>query len=202
MSAAWSVLLAYLLGSIPTGFLLVKWRKAVDIRQVGSGNIGATNVARVAGVLIGVAVLLIDAGKAYLAIWLAGVISGQSSIWMSASVVAVMAGNAFPIFLEFRGGKAMATFVGAFLCLSPAPAIAIMAVFVVSAVFSRHVSVGSIMAAGTFPLGFWIILNPPLEMIAAAVLAAALVLWRHLENIQRLRAGTEPAFSLDLLKKI
>lgn len=196
MSAPWSVLLAYLLGSVPTGFLLVKWTKGADIRNLGSGNIGATNVLRVSGLRAGLAVLLIDAGKAYLAVWLAGVISGQSTAWMSGAAVAVMAGNAYPVFLGFRGGKAVATFLGAFGCLSPAPTAAALAVFLVTAAITRYVSAGSIVAAAAFPLAVWLIQRPAPEVVAASIAAAALILWRHRDNIRRLWAGAEHVFSL------
>ena len=195
MTVVWSVLIAYLLGSIPTGFLLVKWRRRVDIRTLGSGNIGATNVLREAGSWAGIAVLLVDAAKAYLAVWLAGLISQQSTVWMSTAAVTVMAGNAFPVFLGFRGGKAMATFVGAFVGIDPLPVAAALVVFVTTVAVTRYVSAGSMVAAASFPLAAWLIAHPPPEVISASVAAAALIIWRHKDNIRRLHAGAEDALS-------
>ncbi len=196
MTNVWGVLLAYLLGSVPTGYLLVRFRRGGDIREHGSGNIGATNVARVAGLPEGVVVLAIDAGKGYLAVWLAGWIAGGGVVWMATAAVAVMLGNAFSIFLDFQGGKAMATFVGAFLALTPGPAVAMMLMFLVTVAGTRRISAGSVVAAGTFPLAVWLILHPELPVVAASVLAGALVVWRHRENLRRLRDGTEHVFEM------
>src|SRR5215469_5447754 len=114
-----AVVVAYLLGAIPFGYLLVKWRTGSDIRSAGSGNIGATNVLRTAGRSAGFLTLLLDIGKGYMAVWIAGRLSDQSPLWMSLAVLAVVAGHAYPVFLQFRGGKAVASFVGAFFCLAP-----------------------------------------------------------------------------------
>src|SRR5262245_3860828 len=115
---------AYLIGAIPFGFLLVKWKTGADIRASGSGNIGATNVLRTTGRAAGFATLALDIAKGYLAVWLAGRLTGGSEMWMAAAAVAVMAGHAFPIFLGGKGGKAVASFVGAYLCLTPVPLLA------------------------------------------------------------------------------
>src|SRR6185369_10134870 len=105
---------AYLLGAIPFGYLLVKWKTGGDVRAAGSGNIGATNVLRTTGRAAGIATLLLDIAKGYLAVWLAARWTGQDPFWMSVAALAVMAGHAFPVFLKFKGGKAVASFVGAF----------------------------------------------------------------------------------------
>src|SRR5580698_8891941 len=97
--------IAYLLGAIPFGYLLVKWKTGADVRSSGSGNIGATNVLRTTGRAAGVLTLLLDIGKGYLAVWIAGQLTGHSLLWMSAAALAVMAGHAYSIFLKFRGGK-------------------------------------------------------------------------------------------------
>src|SRR5581483_7182424 len=110
-----ALVIAYLLGSIPFGYLLVKWRTGADVRTSGSGNIGATNVLRTTGRAAGVARLLLDIAKGYAAVWIAEILTGQSEFWMSAAAVVVMAGHAYPVFLKFQGGKAVASFVGAFL---------------------------------------------------------------------------------------
>src|SRR5580693_4879364 len=111
--------IAYVLGAIPFGYLLVKWTTGADVRAGGSGNIGATNVMRTTGRAAGVATLLLDIAKGYLAVWIAGRLSDQNVIAMCAAVLAVMAGHSSPVFLSFKGGKAVASFVGAFLCLTP-----------------------------------------------------------------------------------
>jgi len=113
------LLIAYLLGAIPFGYLLVKWTTGSDVRASGSGNIGATNVLRTTGRAAGVATLLLDIAKGYLAVWIAGRLTGSDPIWMSAAALVVMAGHAYPVFLRFQGGKAVASFIGAFLCLTP-----------------------------------------------------------------------------------
>jgi len=196
MTAAWILVLAYLAGAVPTGYLLVKFTRGVDVRKIGSGNIGATNAARAAGIAAGVLVLLIDAGKAYLAVWLAGKMTADSPFWTPAAAVVVMLGNAYPVFLKFRGGKTVATFVGAFLRLTPVATGAVLLVWLGTAVISRRVSAGSLVAAATFPLGVWLILHPGTELVTASLAAAALIIWRHRDNIRRLRQGAEPAFSL------
>src|SRR5690242_9596096 len=102
--------IAYLLGAIPFGYLLVRWKTGADVRSSGSGNIGATNVLRTTGRAAGFATLLLDMAKGYLAVWLAGRWTGQSPLWMSLAALAVMAGHAYPVFLKFKGGKAVASF--------------------------------------------------------------------------------------------
>ena len=123
-----------------------------------------------------------------------------SGKWMAAAAVAVMLGNAFSIFLDFRGGKAMATFTGAFLAVTPGPAVAMIVVFLATVLRTRYISAGSMVAAGTFPLAVWLIGQPELPVVVASILAGALVVWRHRENIRRLREGTESVFSLRILK--
>src|SRR5579872_1661250 len=105
MIALLVLLIAYLLGAIPFGYLLVKWKTGTDVRGAGSGNIGATNVLRTTGRVAGVATLLLDIGKGYLAVWIAGQLTDQSPLWMSLAALAVMAGHAYPVFLRFHGGK-------------------------------------------------------------------------------------------------
>jgi glycerol-3-phosphate acyltransferase PlsY len=187
--------IAYLLGDIPFGYLLVKLTTGGDVRASGSGNIGATNVLRTTGRAAGVATLLLDISKGYLAVWLEGQLTGGNVEWMSAAVLAVMLGHSYPVFLRFRGGKAMASFVGAWLCLAPLPLAAVLVVFVAMVVWTRHISLGSIIGAGTFPLAVWLIEHPPAVVVAAAVLSGALIIYRHRENIARLRGGNESIFS-------
>ena len=190
-----ALLIAYLLGAIPFGYLLVKWKTGSDVRAAGSGNIGATNVLRAAGRAAGLATLLLDAGKGYLAVGLAARLTGHSAFCMSAAARTVMAGHAFPIFLKFKGGKAMASCIGAFLCLAPIPLAAALAIFVITVAATRFISLGSVFAAGSLPLAVWLISHPPLPVVIAAVVAGAFIIWRHSSNLERLRAGSEHVFS-------
>jgi acyl phosphate:glycerol-3-phosphate acyltransferase len=195
MMPFFAVLAAYLLGSIPFGFLLVKWRSGADIREKGSGNTGATNVLRTAGPAAGIATLILDIGKGYLALWLAGRWSSDSPFWMGLAILAVMFGHMYPLFLGFRGGKAVACFLGAFFRLAPLSTLAIVVVFVAVVAWSRHISLGSIIAAGTLPLALWLIDKAPLDVLLASIAAAILIISRHRENIYRLRQGTERVLS-------
>src|ERR1017187_10440173 len=153
--------IAYLLGAIPFGYLLVKWKTGADVRAAGSGNIGATNVMRTTGRAAGVITLLLDIGKGYAAVWLAGRLTGQDVLWMSAAALGVMAGHASPVFLGFNGGKAVASFVGAFLCLPPWAVAAETIIFVVVVIWARHISMGSIVGAATLPLSVWLVMQAP-----------------------------------------
>ena len=189
-----ALLAAYLLGAIPFGYLLVKWKTGADVRSSGSGNIGATNVLRTTGRVAGVLTLLLDIGKGYLAVWLAGKLTLHNPLWMSAAALAVMAGHAYPVFLRFQGGKAVACFVGAFFCLTPLPLIAVLVVFSGVVLATGHISMGSIVAAATFPLAVWLILQPPLPMVAASILAGVFIICKHSSNIRRLHDGSEHEF--------
>jgi glycerol-3-phosphate acyltransferase PlsY len=190
-----AVVLAYLLGGIPFGYVLVRLTTGKDVRAGGSGNIGATNVLRTTGRAVAVATLLLDIGKGAAAVWIASILTSASPLWMSAAAVAVMAGHAYPLFLGFKGGKAVASFIGAFLVLTPLPLLAVLIVFVTVVAATRHISAGSILAAGTFPFGVWIILHPPLPVFVASLIAGVFIVVRHKSNIDRLRAGTENVFS-------
>ncbi len=189
-----AVLIAYLLGAIPVGYLMVKLTTGKDVRAAGSGNTGATNVLRTAGRAAGVGTLVLDIVKGYAAVWLAAYLTNDSPFWTRAAALAVMAGNAFPVFLQFKGGKAVATFIGAFLYLTPLPLLAALVVFLVVVAGTRHISAGSILAAGTFPLGVWIISHPPAEVLLASMAAGAFIVYRHRSNVERIRAGTEDVF--------
>lgn len=196
MELALSGILAYLLGAIPFGYLLVRWKTGRDVRSLGSGNIGATNVLRTSGRLAGLTTLALDIGKGYLGVWLAGRLTGGSATGMSLAALAAMVGHAFPVFLRFRGGKAVATVLGAFLCLAPTAVLAAALVFVLMVWRTRYISMGSMVASGTFPLALWLIARAPWVVVGAGALAGAFIIWRHKENIQRLRAGKENVFSL------
>jgi len=187
-----SLVAAYLLGAIPFGKLLVKWFMGADIQQMGSGNIGAANVARQAGSGMGVAVLLLDAGKGFLAAWLACRLTEGSPEWTCAAALLAMIGHIFPVFLGFKGGKAVATFFGAFLVIVPLPVAAIAIVYAGGTLLSGYSSMGSTMAAAAFPLAVWMIEHPPMIITASALIAAGLIVWRHVGNFQRIHDGTEP----------
>ena len=186
--------IAYLLGAIPFGYLLVNWTTGRDVRTGGSGNIGATNVLRTTGRAAGIGTLLLDIGKGYLAVWIAGRLSDHGVTAMGVAALAVMAGHAYPVFLHFKGGKAVASFVGAFLCLTPLALAAVLVVFVVVVAWTRYISMGSIVGAATFPLGVWL-LHKDLTMLAVAAIAGAFIIYKHSSNLRRLHAGTEHAFT-------
>lgn len=199
MTGLLAVLLAYLLGSIPFGYLITRFATGQDVRATGSGNIGATNVMRAAGRGLGIATLVLDALKGLLAVWLAEYLTADEigaghSTWMALAALAAMLGHVFPVFLKFKGGKAVATFIGAFGYLTPLPLFASLIVFMIVVAMTRHISAGSIMAAGTFPLGVWLILHPPGIVTLVALVSAALIIYRHLDNIDRIRAGNEREF--------
>jgi glycerol-3-phosphate acyltransferase PlsY len=186
--------IAYLLGAIPFGYLLVKLKTGADVRSAGSGNIGATNVLRTSGRAAGVATLVLDIAKGYLAVWVAARLTEQDPLWMAAAALAVMTGHAYPVFLKFKGGKAVATFLGAFLYITPVALGATLVVFVAAVAWTRYISMGSIVAAATFPLAVWLLQKPPLPVLLASVLAAAFIIYKHSSNIRRLREGTEHVF--------
>jgi glycerol-3-phosphate acyltransferase PlsY len=195
------LLLAYLLGAIPFGYVLVKWKTGADVRSAGSGNIGATNVLRTTGRAAGIATLLLDIAKGYLAVWIAGRLTAHDWLWMSAAALAVMAGHAYPVFLKFKGGKAVASWVGAFLCLTPIALVAVLVVFVAVVAWTRYISMGSIIMAATLPLAVWLIVHPPLPPIMAAVIAGMFIIYKHSSNIQRLRSGREHIFGFGSHKR-
>ena len=196
-----SILVAYLLGSIPFGYLLVRGLTGSDVRAVGSGNIGATNVFRTTSRGIGVLTLILDALKAFLAVWIAAKLTSGNEIWTSAAAVAALSGHVFPVFLRFKGGKAVASFIGAFLYLAPIALFGVTIVFVAAVWRTRFISLGSILGAATFPLAVWIILRPHWPLVTASLLSAALILWRHAPNMERLHEGTENTFSFGGAKR-
>jgi glycerol-3-phosphate acyltransferase PlsY len=187
---------AYLIGAIPFGFLVVKWKTGADVRASGSGNIGATNVLRTTGRAAGIVTLLLDIVKGFCAVWLADKLTSGNIHWMSAAALAVMAGHAFPVFLKFKGGKAVASFIGAYLYLAPIALAAVLVVWIAAVAYSRYVSLGSILAAGMFPLAVWLIVQPPLSLEGASIVSGAFIVYRHRANIARIRAGTENVLHL------
>jgi glycerol-3-phosphate acyltransferase PlsY len=190
---------AYLLGSIPFGLLLTRLFGGLDVRKSGSGNIGATNVARVAGPLAGILTLLCDVGKGAAAVWLAGRVSNESATWMMIAALAALLGHCFPIWLKFRGGKGVATAAGAFFVLCPPALLGSVIVFLLVVFFWRYVSLASISAAAAMPLLIYILWAPhhapPPVVTFGALAAAAMTIYKHDGNIQRLVQGEEPKFS-------
>jgi glycerol-3-phosphate acyltransferase PlsY len=189
-------LIAYLLGSIPFGVLVVKALGGADIRAIGSGNIGAANVARNAGKFAGILTLLLDAGKGYAAVWLAGYFTHGNIRWMMTAAVCAVIGHMFPIWLGFKGGKGVATGLGVFLpiCWQAVAAAAVLWLAVV--IFWRYSSLGSISAAVALPLFVYVLYAPghaPPEIVTfGTVVISVLVLIKHRPNIARLIAGEEP----------
>ena len=181
-------ILSYFLGSIPFGYLLVKYKEGQDIRSFGSGNIGATNAFRKSRT-IGILTFVLDAGKGYLAVVLAGWLGGSPG-WQAAAAVFAIIGHVFAIWLRFKGGKGVSTWCGAFLALSPMALLTTMVFFVLIMVFSRYVSAASIAAAALFPLWAFIY-GAPAPVIIGAGLGAVLIIARHYQNIQRLLSGKE-----------
>ena len=188
------VLIAYCLGAIPFGYLLVKFKTGTDVRTAGSGNIGATNVMRTTGRGAGILTLILDIAKGYTAVWIAGRLSEGDVLWTSVAAVTVMLGHAYPVFLGFKGGKAVASVVGAFLCLTPTALAVEIIIFVVIVFLTKHISMGSIVAAATLPFAVFMVARAPLPAVVAALIAGVFVIYRHSSNITRLRLGTESVF--------
>jgi acyl phosphate:glycerol-3-phosphate acyltransferase len=199
VSLVWVPVAAYLLGSIPVGVILTKLFGKGDVRKVGSGNIGATNVARVAGPLAGILTLALDAAKGAAAVSLAARFTNQSAAWMIIAGLSALIGHCFPVWLGFRGGKGVATAAGVFLVLCPLALLGSLTLFILVVVFSRYVSLGSISAAASIPLLVYFLWAPhhapPLAVTFGALAAAILVVYKHDANIQRLVEGREPRFS-------
>jgi glycerol-3-phosphate acyltransferase PlsY len=190
--------LSYLLGSIPFGYLLVRIFRGEDVRQSGSGNIGATNVSRKSPVL-GAVTLLLDAAKGTAAVALSYVLAGRMVAgppaleYLAMGALFAVLGHVFPVWLRFRGGKGVATALGAFLLIAPKAVLIAAGIFVVVAVISHYVSLGSIVAVAVFPFMAWLIGQFYLSHAGLALisLACLLILVKHRENVRRLLAGTE-----------
>lgn len=190
---------AYLFGSIPTGYLLVRAFRHQDIRTVGSGNIGATNVLRSGGKALGAATFLLDVLKGAAAVWLGAlafrhlaIADAPRDVEALAALFAVI-GHMFPVWLGFRGGKGVATGFGVFLVAAPWAALSAIGMFAVVLAISRFVSLSSIIAAASFPVFAWFMISgyrPPFFM-AVQVVVALLIILKHHQNIRRLLSGTE-----------
>ncbi len=195
-----SIAIAYLLGSIPFGYLIVKSRQGRDVRAAGSGNIGAANVTRVAGAAAGLLTLALDAGKGYLAVWIAARLAHGNIRWMIVAALCAIIGHLFPVWLGFRGGRGVATGVGVFLPICWSAVVAALAIWILVVIFWRYVSLGSIVAAAAMPLLFYALYAPPHAPphIASlgSVVISVLIIWRHRPNIERLIEGTENRLKL------
>ena len=193
---------AYLLGSIPTGYLMVRIFRRQDIRSVGSGNIGATNVLRTGGKGLAAATFLLDVLKGSASVWIGGLLGAllmpAMPLRTAQAVAALFAvlGHMFTCWLHFRGGKGVATGFGVFLVASPWAALAAIGLFAVILAISRIVSISSIVAAASFPVFAWFLTTGPRSTIFFAVQCAValLIILKHHENIRRLMAGTESRF--------
>ncbi|MBV9436724.1 MAG: glycerol-3-phosphate 1-O-acyltransferase PlsY [Acidobacteria bacterium] len=189
---------AYLLGSIPFGLILVWLVRGQDVRQSGSGNIGATNVARTGGTGLGILTLVLDALKGYLAVILAMLLSRRVSgtdlaLAMALSALCAILGHVFPVWLRLRGGKGVATAVGAFVGLAPRAVLIVLAVFLIIVAIFRYVSLGSIVGSAIFPLTVLVLDRGRISTASLIVTFAAslLIILKHKANIQRLLSGTE-----------
>jgi glycerol-3-phosphate acyltransferase PlsY len=194
---------SYLLGSIPTGYLLIRFFRKQDIRQAGSGNIGATNVLRYGGKGLGAATFLLDMLKGSSAVWLGALLGGlllphyapQRNIEALSALIAIL-GHIFPVWLNFRGGKGVATGFGVFLVAAPWAALGAISVFALVLALSRYVSLASILGAASFPAFAWLLVRGerPAFFIAVQFAAAFIIIAKHHQNIRRLLTGTESRF--------
>ena len=186
--------IAYLLGSIPSGYLAGRWLAGIDIREHGSGSTGATNVLRHVGKTPALIVFLVDVFKGSAAVLVAKqLLGGDAHGWLVAAGLLALAGHIWPIWLKGKGGKAVATGLGMLLGLLPAVGLASLGLFLLVLSFSRIVSLSSVVAALALPVLIWIAgYSQTTAYMGLGVLAALLVVWRHRGNIKRLLAGTEP----------
>jgi glycerol-3-phosphate acyltransferase PlsY len=182
---------AYMLGSMPTALFVVRWATGVDIRTVGSKNPGATNAARTAGLRVGLLVTVVDVAKGVVPVlvmrWF-----HPSSLWLVATAGAAILGHIAPVWLRFRGGKGVATGLGAFLVLSPYPALMSLVVWIAVLVTTRYVAMASMTAAATFPVLLWFIRRPTEPMMWGVIVVSLLIVLRHAGNLRNLVHGNEP----------
>jgi len=194
MTALWreetALALAYLIGSLTFATILVRLTRGIDIRTVGSGNAGGTNVLRTSGKGLALVVALLDIVKGVVAVLLMKTITYDPR-WLGAAAVAAILGHVFPVFFGFRGGKGVATVVGSFAVLSPWSVLVIVGVFALVVGFTRYVSLGSVTAACLLPVTMGLLFHGPEGEVLAAVAAALLLVFSHRTNIGRLLSGTE-----------
>lgn len=188
MSAVIWAVFGYLLGSVPFGIVITRALGLGDLRKIGSGNIGATNVLRTGHKGAALATLLLDSGKGAIAVLLARWLGGETAAVMAGA--GALLGHCFPVWLGFRGGKGVATFLGTLIALYWPLGLAACAIWLLVALVTRISSLSALVAVGTSPLVA--LLMGKGQIAAAALFMAALIFWRHKENISRLLAGTEP----------
>jgi len=188
-----TLLLIYLIAAIPTGVAVTRLMGLDDVRSKGSGNIGATNVYRVAGKLPGVLTLLGDILKGFLPLLAFKLWLVPTPLQLGIAGVVAIVAHCYPVYLGFKGGKGVATALGIFLVLDPPALFAGCLVFLAVVAISRYISLGSVLAALTVPLAT-LLLGRPLPMILSAATIGSLIVWRHRDNIRRLLAGTENRF--------
>jgi glycerol-3-phosphate acyltransferase PlsY len=185
----WVLGAAYFIGSIPFAMMLARRWGSADLRRLGSGNVGATNVLRAYGVTPGVIVAVLDMAKGAASVWLAGQFGAAGASTAYAGLAAIV-GHVFPVWTGFRGGKGVATACGVFSVLAPPAALTAFGAFIVTVWVSRYVSLGSLVASLTLPPAVYATGSAP-PAIAAACAAAALIVVRHRTNVMRLLTGTE-----------
>lgn len=186
-----AIVIAYLLGAIPFGLILVRLSTGRDVRQSGSGNIGATNVLRTTGRIWGVATLLLDAAKGAAGVLIARALVPDDGTTIFFAGLAAVLGHIFPLYLRFRGGKGVATCLGVFLVLSPLAVLPAIGVFITLALVSRTVSIGSVSAALAFPAAVWWLDQVTVPQLAAILCCSAAVVYSHRTNIVRILQGRE-----------
>jgi glycerol-3-phosphate acyltransferase PlsY len=183
------IIASYLLGAVPTGVILAKAFAGRDIRQEGSGNIGATNVTRVLGKKVGALTLVGDLLKGFIPVWAGAAFTGSLNVACLMGLAAFL-GHIFPVYLKFKGGKGVATALGVFLFLSPVVILIEVVVFAASVAIWKYVSLGSMLAAGTMPVLLYL-LSCPMLIVLMSVVFAILIIIKHSSNIKRLLSGTE-----------
>lgn len=189
-AAALLVVVGYLLGSLSFALLLVRWKTGRDIRTEGSGNAGATNVLRSHGRALGIMVAVLDVAKGAVAVLLVRLITADPRYAAAAGVAAIL-GHVFPIYSGFRGGKGVATAIGAFLALAPWAALVSVGIFVLVVALTRYVSLGSVLAMVLLPPVAGLFFHAPEPVLVAAAATAVLVVFKHVENLKRLARGEE-----------
>lgn len=203
------VVLSYLIGSIPFSYIVARVVGGTDIREVGSGNVGATNVARSVGRTAGVLALLLDVLKGAVAVWFArtmterpawpwnihgGSVLESQSFWIGVAALAAILGHMYPVWLRFHGGKGVATAGGIFLALSPIATGASAIVFLIVALLTRYISLGSIVAAASMPLFLRFLTHEPFWTIIFSIIIAVIIIVKHRRNIYRIAQGEERKF--------
>jgi glycerol-3-phosphate acyltransferase PlsY len=191
-------ILAFLLGSIPWGLVIVRRFTAIDIKKQGSGNIGATNVGRLAGIPLGLLTLALDMFKGSVSVYLAMILIGTEWVWsegyISFIALAAFLGHLYPVYMKFNnGGRGVATALGCFLIISPVASAIIIVIFLLSVWTSKRVSVGSLIASAALPVAVWLIMDSIVYSVCALIVAV-LIYIRHQDNIKRLLSSTEPPF--------